>query len=104
MQGSLIGGQLQIKNLTNNSYTAIQGHGIFAKNSIGVDTLKILTNTSDGTLDGLYIGGTAGTEVEVLRDAITLWYQPNYQKYTKIGKGYVRICNNGLNLSIYDFF
>ena len=97
MQGSLIGGQLQIKNLTNNSYTAIQGHGIFAKNSIGVDTLKILTNTSDGTLDGLYIGGTAGTEVEVLRDAITLWYQPNYQKYTKIGKGYVRICNNGLN-------
>lgn len=97
MQGSLIGGQLQIKNLTNNSYIAIQGHGIFAKNSIGVDTLKILTNTSDGTLDGLYIGGTAGTEVEVLRDAITLWYQPNYQKYTKIGKGYVRICNNGLN-------
>lgn len=97
MQGSLSGGELKIANLTNNSFFAIQGHGIFAKNSAGIETISILSNSETGEYDGLTITGQAGTEVEVLRDGIALWYQPNNQKYTKIGKGYVRICSNGTN-------
>ncbi len=97
MRGSLIGGELKIENLTTNNSVCIQGHGIFAKNSQGIDTLKIATNTSDGAGDGIYIGGSAGTEVSVLRDCITLYYQPNMQKYTQVGKGYIRICNDGAN-------
>lgn len=97
MQGSLSGGELKIANLTNNSFFAVQGHGIFAKNSAGIETISIISNSETGVYDGLTITGQAGTEVEVLRDGIALWYQPNNQKYTKIGKGYVRICSNGTN-------
>lgn len=44
---------------------------------------------------GITFYGAAGKEVEILRDEINLWYQPNSQKYTKIGKGYIRISDSG---------
>lgn len=95
MQGTFQGGELKIANLTNGSNFAIQGHGMFATNSLGITTLKLISDSSTGEYDGLIITGQAGTEVEVLRDGIALWYQPNNQKYTKIGKGYARICSSG---------
>lgn len=95
MQGSLSGGELKIANLTNGSYFAVQGHGIFAKNSAGINTISLIANSSTGEGDGLIIEGSEGTEVSVTRDNISLWYQPNGQKSTVIGKGYVRINDRG---------
>lgn len=95
MQGSLSGGELKIANLTNGSYFAVQGHGIFAKNSAGINTISLIANSSTGEGDGLIIEGSSGTEVSVTRDNISLWYQPNGQKSTVIGKGYVRINDRG---------
>lgn len=95
MQGSLSGGELKIANLTNGSYFVVQGHGIFAKNSAGINTISLIANSSTGEGDGLIIESSSGTEVSVTRDNISLWYQPNGQKSTVIGKGYVRINDRG---------
>lgn len=97
MKATLSGGELKILNETNNSCMRIQGHGIFAENSSGTQTLTLVSNSKTGAGDGLYITGAAGIEVSVLRDAITLWHQPNSTKYTRIGKGNVRICDSGTN-------
>lgn len=96
-EACLFGGYLKMLDTTNNTYTLIHPHGIHARNKENINTLTLVSNSDDGSGDGLIITGSAGTEVSVLRDSITLWYQPNSQKYTKIGKGYVRICNNGTN-------
>lgn len=96
-EACLFGGYLKMLDSTNNTYTLIHPHGIHARNKENINTLTLVSNSDDGSGDGLIITGSAGTEVSVLRDSITLWYQPNFQKYTKIGKGYVRICNNGTN-------
>lgn len=96
-EACLFGGYLKMLDTTNNTYTLIHPHGIHARNKENINTLTLVSNSDDGSGDGLIITGSAGTEVSVLRDSITLWYQPNFQKYTKIGKGYVRICNNGTN-------
>ncbi|HAC02655.1 MAG TPA: hypothetical protein DCE63_01720 [Eubacterium sp.] len=96
-EACLFGGYLKMLDSTNNTYTLIHPHGIHARNKENINTLTLVSNSDDGSGDGLIITGSAGTEVSVLRDSITLWYQPNSQKYTKIGKGYVRICNNGTN-------
>ena len=96
-EACLFGGYLKMLDTTNNTYTLIHPHGIHARNKENINTLTLVSNSDDGSGDGLIITGSAGTEVSVLRDSITLWYQPNSQKYTKIGKGYVRICNNNTN-------
>lgn len=58
--------------------------------------------TNDGEMSfnvesgkGIKMYGLAGLEVSVLRDGIELWHKPNNTAYTKIGKGYVQICNSG---------
>mgnify|MGYP002518840765 CR=1 FL=1 len=91
----LYGGYLKLADTTNSTYTLVHPHGIHARNKEDINTLTLVSNSADGSGDGLIITGSAGTEVSVLRDGITLWYQPDFQRYTKIGKGYIRICGNG---------
>jgi hypothetical protein len=95
MVASIIGGEMKINNETDGSYFSVQGHGIFAKNNRGFNTLTLCSNSTKGDGDGMTITGEAGTEVQVLRDGIKMWHMPNQTKMTWIGKGEISIDTEG---------
>ena len=95
MVASLIGGEMKISNETDGSYFSIQGHGVFARNNRNFNTLTLISNSKDGSADGMTITGESGTEVQVLRDGIKMWHMPNRTKMTWIGKGEISIDTGG---------
>lgn len=95
MVASIIGGEMKINNETDGSYFSVQGHGIFAKNNRGFNTLTLCSNSTKGDGDGMTITGEAGTEVQVLRDGIWMYHMPNRTAMTYIGKGEISVDTQG---------
>lgn len=93
---TIMGGDIKVRNNTNKVYTQYQSAGIF-----GVDERDGITKfycviapKNDGD-QGLYLYGAAGLEAKFVRDGIDLWYMPNRQKYTRVGKGHIYVNNAG---------
>lgn len=90
------GGEIKMRDNTNTVHTDYEPAGIFGVDERdGITKFCCVTAPKKDGDQGLYLYGAAGLEAKFVRDGIELWYQPNDQKYTKIGKGYLYIDNGG---------
>lgn len=93
---TIMGGDIKVRNNTNKVYTQYQSAGIFGVDERdGITKFYCVTAPKNDGDQGLYLYGTAGLEAKFVRDGIDLWYMPNRQKYTRVGKGHIYVNNAG---------
>lgn len=93
---TIMGGDIKVRNNTNKVYTQYQSAGIFGVDERdGITKFYCVTAPKNDGDQGLYLYGAAGLEAKFVRDGIDLWYMPNRQKYTRVGKGHIYVNNAG---------
>lgn len=93
---TIMGGDIKVRNNTNKVYTQYQSAGIFGTDERdGITKFYCVTAPKNDGDQGLYLYGAAGLEAKFVRDGIDLWYMPNRQKYTRVGKGHIYVNNAG---------
>lgn len=93
---TIMGGDIKVRNNTNKVHTQYQSAGIFGVDERdGITKFYCVTAPKNDGDQGLYLYGAAGLEAKFVRDGIDLWYMPNRQKYTRVGKGHIYVNNAG---------